>query len=165
MDAVWGNVNNGDGTALRKTHAFISNTLDSRQQLYVDARAAGSVPVVAARVAGYTDPDATAARFESDATMRLAVESTIRVRAYEHKITRDDILEGLQDALRNAATSTEQRLALESIAKLLDMYSPKRVEVSGSIDVVAKQIKDASDTDLAALTMDAEYEILDFEES
>lgn len=148
-----------------KSYAFLYEALSPQQKLYVDARALGSVPVVAARCAGYDDPDAVARVIEHDATVRLCVESAIRLEAQNSAVTAKDVEEGLKDAVRMAANSTELRQAWRELGLLRGHYEPKKVEVGGSIEVIQKQITQMTDNELADMaTIDGEFEVLDFDD-
>lgn len=140
--------------------------MDSKQRMYVEARALGSVPVVAARMSGYKDPDGAALELERDATVRMALEVTIRLRARQHQVTREDVLGMLQDAYRNAATSTEMVNAAREIGKLLGHYEPQKIDIQKTVTMKQEQIKSLSDEELLQLSkdsIDGEFEILDFQ--
>ena len=150
----------------RKSHAFLMEALDAKQRIYVDARALGSLPVQAARCAGYNNPDDAAYTLEQDSTVRMAVEVTIRLRAREHQITREDVLAMLQDAYRNAATSTEMVAAAREIGKLLGHYEPQKIDINKSVEIKQQQIRNMSDEELLKLSrevIDGDYQLLDFD--
>lgn len=158
--------NDTSSLAVLKSHSFLMEALDAKQKIYVDARAMGSVPVVAARVAGFPDPEATALVIERDPTIKMAVEAAIRVYAREASVTRRDVEEGLKDAVRMAANSTELRQAWRELGQLHGYYDQKtKVEIGGAVELIHKQMKTATDDDLAKLAvLDGDYQVLDFEE-
>lgn len=149
-----------------KSHAFLMAALDEKQKLYVESRALGSMPVAAARVAGYADPDRAGTSLEADTTVRMAVEVATRLKSREHKITRDTVLQWLQDAYLAASTSTEMVGAAREIAKLLGLYEPQTINVNKTLTLRQEQITQLSDRDLAELAggaIDGEFEVLEFE--
>ena len=150
----------------RKTHAFLMEALDAKQKLYIESRAMGSVPVVAARVAGYTHPDEAAIELEADRTVRMALEVSIRLKARELKVTREDVMGWMLDAYRNAATSTEMLAAAKEIARLNGLYEPQRLEINKTVEIRQEQLRNMSDDELLKLAgeaIEADYEVLDFE--
>lgn len=150
----------------RKSHAFLMAALDSKQRMYIEARTLGSVPVAAARMAGYKKPDETALELERDTTVRTALEISIRLKAREHQVTRDDVLGMLQDAYRNAVTATEMVNAAKEIGRLLGHYEPQKIDIQKTVTLKQEQLKSLSDEDLLRLTKDAidgDFELLDFE--
>ncbi len=150
----------------RKSHAFLMAALDQKQKLYVEARMLGSVPVVAARMAGYKSPDESALELERDPTVRMAVEVSVRMQAREAKVTREDVLGWMQDAMRNATSSTEQLNAAKEIARLLNFYEPVRVDINKTVTMRQEQLRSLSDEELLKLsrdTVDGEYQLLDFQ--
>lgn len=160
--------NDTSALAVHKSHAFLMEALSPQQRIYVESRALGSVPVVAARVAGFPDPDYTALEIERDPTVRLAVEAAIRMRAHQTRVTRLDVENGLLDAVRMAENSTELRAAWRELGLLGGHYDQTKkveVEVKQSSEQLQKQMKSAPDGELARMAViEGEYEILDFEE-
>lgn len=150
----------------RKSHAFLMASLDTKQKLYVESRVLGSVPVVAARVAGYRNPDKKVVELENEPQIRMAVELSVRLKARETEITRDDVVGWMMDALRNSVTATEQLNAAKEIGKLLGHYEPTRVDINKTVTLKQEQLRSMDDADLLRIakdTIDGNYEILDFE--
>jgi phage terminase small subunit len=148
-----------------KSLAFLLEALDSKQRLYVDARVHGSVPQQAARVAGYADPDAAAARLEKDSTVLMAVEVSLRMSVRKHAVTKEDVIAGLMDALRISTTATEQIAAWREIGKIVGAYEPTVININKIVTHKQEQLRQLPDTELAKLAggaIDAEYEVLDF---
>lgn len=140
--------------------------LTAPQKLYVQARSLGSPPVVAARIAGFRKPDVTAAELEADQRIRYALQMSARVKARERQITREVVLDWMVDAMRNAATSTEQLAAAREIGKMLGFYEPAKVQINATIEVRKQELMAKSDEELLALagdTLDGQFRLLDFE--
>jgi len=146
-----------------KTYSFLMEGLGVKERLYVEARAMGSVPVVAARSAGFSESDAKIYRLETDPAIRMAVESAIRIHVHDRTVTRDDVRSGLLDAVRMSANSTELRAAWRELGLLEGHYEPKKVEVKGSMEEIQRAILGSSDDDLAKLAaLPGEFTVLDF---
>lgn len=142
------------------------DTLSAPQKLYVQARSLGSLPVVAARIAGYKKPDTAAAELENDQKIRYALQMTARAKARERQITREVVLDWMVDAMRNAATSTEQLAAAREIGKMLGFYEPAKVQINATIEVRKQELMAKSDEELLAIagdTLDGQFKLLDFE--
>lgn len=149
----------------RKSLAFLLESLDAKQKLYVDARVNGSVPVIAARVAGYGSPDHAAMELEADPQIRMTLELSVRMKARQTTITREDVVGWMLDAMRNASTSTEQLNAAKEIGKILGHYEPTKIDINKTVTLKKEQISQMGDEDLLKLAkdaLDADYEILDF---
>jgi hypothetical protein len=96
----------------------------------------------------------------------MALEVSIRIKAREHRITKDDVLGFMLDALRNSATATEQLNAAKEIARLEGFYEPQKIDIQKTVTLKQEQIKSLSDEDLLRLSKDAidgDYELLDFQ--
>lgn len=156
---------NSPAVVARKSLHYLLESLAPKERLYVEARVRGSVPVVAARLAGYADPDEAARELESREMVRAAVEYGIRVAAYELKITRDDVVNGLLDAIRSASTAGEQIAGWKEIGKLLGHYAPTKSEVSVEHKAGKEAVKKLSDEQLAKMAaVDAEFVRLEDDE-
>ena len=142
--------------------ASATEILSSKELLYVESRMAGSPPVVAARMAGYEDPDAKAPDLESDARIRQALEELIRFQTAERKLTRDDVLSGFLDATRMAQTATELTGAWREIGRVIGAYEPQKLDVNvNSMD----RLKESSDEELLELAaLEGEYKVLSFDD-
>jgi len=150
----------------QRSFEYLMESLSSAQRLYVEARARGSLPVPAARIAGFSDANEAARVLESDPTVRSAVEMCIRTEAHRQALTRSDVLEKLHDALMVAENTSEQVSALREYSKIQGYYEPQRLEVSGEIKHSIERMAQLSDVELAKLTaIDGEYTPLDFEDA
>lgn len=134
-------------------------SLEPKQLAYVEARLRGSVPVVAARLAGYANPDEKAGELEASHLIRTAMTLKRRIEQYEDGITRADVLNWLQEAKDLAANSMEITAAAREVAKIIGANAPVKVEHGGTVKVTQEQIQKLSDEDLAKMAaIDAEFE-------
>jgi hypothetical protein len=141
--------------------AFLREALTSQQGVYVESRANGTVPVVAARVAGYADPDAASAELEADTTVRMAIEAASRVKQRQQAITREDVISGFLDAVALATTATEVVAAWREIGKINGLYEPQKVEITKTL----KDLTRLKDEELVRLApLDGDFRVLDFTE-
>ena len=134
-----------------KSYNYLMAALEPRQRTYVDARCQGSVPVVAARIAGYADPDAMAETLEKDLTVRTALEYAIRKLAHEVNVTRNDVVNMMQDAFRVAATSGEMTAAAREIGKIIGAYAPVEIHTRSDVRITQEKIQGMSDEELARM--------------
>jgi len=150
----------------RTTFCYVTGELTPKQRLYVEARALGSVPVVAARIAGFKKADMAAVELEADSMVRQALDMQVRVKARERAITREVVLDWMMDAMRNASTSSEQLAAAREIGKMLGFYEPAKVQVNTTIEVRKQELMTKSADELLALAGDSiegQFRLLDFE--
>lgn len=133
---------------------LVMHELSPKEQLYVEARAAGRSPRSAARIAGVRDPK----KLEEDEFIRRAVRAVLRWQRQEQRYTRDDIAAGLRDAIEVASTASEMIQGWREIGKLYGLYEPERRETTIRRETVEKM----SDDELARLAaLEGEYEVLD----
>jgi hypothetical protein len=121
----------------------------------------GNPPVVSARVAGYPDPIERSLALETDLRIKDAMLAANRLRQYERRLTRDDVLAGFLDAVGMAATATELVGAWREIGRVIGAYEPSKVNITVTHQ---QQLKEMGDQELAQLaSIDGEFEVLDFE--
>lgn len=138
----------------QKNLRYLQEALTAQEQIYVEARARGSLPVAAARVAGFKGPDTAAKALEAREDVRLAVEYTIRHDLHKAHYTRSDVIRGFEDAFRAATTSMEMTAAMREIAKIEGHYAPQKAELTVRVEDLAG----ASDEDLARMAaIDGEF--------
>lgn len=102
------------------------------EQIYLQARLAGSAPVVAARVAGASSPTEYARRLEADEKYKTALQVALRVNAHRQAITKEDVIDGMMDAVRMSASAFELVSAWREIGKLVHAYDhPKKTPTDG----------------------------------
>lgn len=136
--------------------------LSSGEVTYVESRLMGNPPVVAARMAGLRNPENEAKRLEKDVRVRDALEASVKMNVYERKLTRDDVLAGLMDAVNMASTATELVSAWREVGKVIGAYEPQKVDVTHRNQ---EQMREMSDNELAELAaIEGEYELVEFSE-
>lgn len=148
----------------QKSLHYLLESIGPKGRLYVEARCRGSVPVVAARMAGFSDPDAKAEELERSDMVRTAIEYAIRAQLHELRITRNDVINGFLDAVRLAESSFEVTAAWREIGKVIGAYAPQKVEISGSVALAKEKLEKLPDEELAKLAaIDAEFVVLEGE--
>lgn len=120
--------------------------LTIEEQLYIENRLSGMHKAAAARAAGMSDTMVkNAYRIEAKQNVRNALRA-MRLEARERaKISRDDVLAGMQQAVVTADTSTELLNAWREIGKFLGMYEETTIRIK-------QQLEDTRDT--KTLTLD-----------
>lgn len=146
----------------QREKSFALDTLTQGERQYVEARVHGSAPVVAARMAGFEDPDQRALALERDARVKQAIESTLKVATLEKSLTREDVLAGLMDATSMAATATELVAAWREIGKVIGAYEPQKVDLTITTRQQMEQMDDAELMKAAAI--EGEYELVEFKD-
>lgn len=132
--------------------------LTARQQQYVLLRAQGMTIAAASRGAGFNH-DNEGHRLEKRPEVKEALKALQQEAVRETRISRNDVLNGLQDALRAAETATEMVMVWREIAKILGYYEPekKEIQISAKLDTNMKLIQQMSNEQLAeAIGMDPE---------
>lgn len=138
------------------------NDLAEKQQRYVLARVRGFNIRQSAKLAGYTDIDSAGYHLEKHPRIRLVLDAMTKAASNELQLERKDVLDGLMDAVRMAATSTELAGAWREIAKVIGAYEPIKVEHSHR-NVTMEKLAAMSDADLAALADDPNYAVIEGE--
>lgn len=145
-----------------KTHRYLVASLQPKEQLYVDARVQGMMPLAAARAAGFTDPPKAVERLEQSHVVRAAIEYALRLRARETQITRQDVVEMIRDGMRVATDGMTIIAGAREIGKLLGHYAPQQIQVDKRVQVTREALSTMSDAEIAKLAaLDAEYTILE----
>lgn len=145
-----------------KNLALLTETLEPKEKIYVQSRVQGSLPVVAARVAGYANPESKASQLEQSTRVRSAIEYSIRVESNKIAITRDDCLAGLMDAVNMSATAAELTSAWKEIAKMQGYYAPTEQNVNVTKREMVAKLDDSKLMEMAAI--DGDYELVDFDD-
>lgn len=145
-----------------KAHHYLVSGLEPKQRIYVDARAQGTPPVASARIAGFADPEAKAMVLEQDLTIRSAIEYTVRIASHKLQLTKNDVINGMLDAVRLASTAAEVTGAWREIGKLIGAYEPVRVETNVNVTITREKIAQLSDEELAKMAaIDGEFVVLE----
>ena len=103
--------------------------LTAMQRRYFEARITGLRPTEAARAAGSEDPKSIAAQCERHPRIPTLLKAVSEQVLKKAALSKEDVLEGLQDAVRAAATSAEMTAAWREIGKIIGVYAPTVVEV------------------------------------
>jgi hypothetical protein len=140
---------------------FLTEPLDARTKMYIEARARGSTPVAAARVAGFKDPDASSFDLERDLNIRAAIESLVRIQSRNLEIGRKDIVDGLMDAVRAASCSAELTHAWIAIARVTGALEPES-RTEHDVSEQRARIAELTDEELARkASVEGDYKVID----
>jgi hypothetical protein len=142
----------------------ITESLTTRERTYADARMAGTPPVAAGRVAGLKNPESDSQRLESDDRLRTYLQMAMKYQVTQANITRDDVLNGLMEALPYCTSATEIVKVWTEVGKIIGAYAPKKVDVNQTVNDPSK-LRRMSEEELleqAGDIVDADYEPLDF---
>lgn len=146
----------GSILTVKKSYDHLIASLPANAREYVALRAKGVLPRQAAQQLQLTNAAETAERWENDPTVRQAIEYSVRMLAYDTQITREDVLMGLQDAVRMSATASELVQAWREIGKIVGAYQPQRVEHTHTL--TQEKLVEMSDAELAKVAaIDAEF--------
>lgn len=141
--------------AMHEARGTLENALLSlthKQKMYAESRLSGMRPIAAARAAGIAHADTNAYNYEKHPAIRAAIEAGNRITAQRLELNRDDIVEGMMDAVRSAGTAMELVAAWREIGKLMGAYEPLKVAVEHSIqDMTLNKLQQMSDRQLAEM--------------
>lgn len=141
-----------------RSAAIAWQEMDPAMQTYVEARLAGTPPQPAARLAGYDNPAVRHWELEQDPRVLQYLRAAATARAHRQSVTRQDVLDGLMDATRMAATATELVSAWREIGKLIGAYEPQKYEVTVNDK---RQLQEMSDEQLQQLAaIDGDFEVV-----
>lgn len=141
-------------------------TLTPKERSYIELRLQGALPNAAARAAGLEPAATCAQRLEKDERVRMAMQYSVRVQAYHMDLTRDDVINGLLDALPMAATATEIVAVWREVGKIIGAYAPVQHEHNHKHELTQEKLGEMSDAELADLAaLEGEYQVLDFDEN
>lgn len=136
------------------------------QRRYVEARVNGMGITAAARAAGVANAHGNAQSLEHNPAVKLALQEINKQALAGLVITRHDVIEGLLQATRAAATATELVMAWREIGKIIGAYEPVKVAITHEM-LLPEQLAVMSDRELMmaaniqGVTLDdAEYEVL-----
>lgn len=103
--------------------------LTFKERKYVEYRLGGMGIVASARAAGFSNPNQNGSRVENDPKVQAAMVAHMNNLAEEIGFTRREAHEMLHSAYINAATATEQIMAVRAMIDLHGIAVPKKVEV------------------------------------
>lgn len=147
------------------------------QRIFVMCKLKGMSDVASATAAGLANPDRNAHNMKKSKSVQEAIRKGIEALANEVMFTRHKAHDLLMDAHRNAATSTEQVLAIRELIKLHGVAAPEVKEIhqkhSGMID--HREVKELTDAELLKLAdfsagehpsiIEGEYEVIEGDSS
>lgn len=137
--------------------------LTPQKRLYVQARLDGCNITAAAMAAG-TDKK-NGSRLEKDPEVQAAMVAAMNELAEDVQFSRKDAHEMLYSAYQNAATATEQVMAVRAMVELHGIAAPKKVEVEHNHKVTG-QLEHVPTAELMkiagmdGLTLEGEYEVV-----
>ena len=158
------------GTSLEEAFARLTD----QQRLYVDGRLAGLTPYAACKAAGYAGPESSAYRLERTPKVQDALAAASQVARVTLDMGKEDVLEGLMEALSAAANATEMTNVWKEVGKIIGVYQPMKLEVTHDIgEYTQDQLMRMSNKDLVQMAeqpgaivpvennvVDAEFEVL-----
>ena len=146
-----------ENSELQLTEENPFTRLTVKQRRYVEARLQGLVPSAAAKAAGLAHNEERSPRVRE--ALRWAVEESL---GSVEDIGKNDVLQGMKDAVSAAATATELIQAWREIGKLIGAYEPER-KILEVHDYTKEELKSLSEDDLLRLAGDKMNEAIDGE--
>lgn len=136
------------------------------EQMFIEGVLSGMSPTASARAAGYKDAKGAAKRLMQREDIKFQVERANFEATQRMQVTREDVINGLLDAIRNATSAAEQIMGWKEVGKIVGAYEPIKVEVKHSLgDYTKQQLADMPDEELARLAEEAPFAIdADFED-
>ena len=161
-------------TAAENSLEAAFSKLTDMQRIYVDGRLSGLVPYAACKAAGYVDAQTVACRLERTPRVADALAAASQVARVKLDMSRDDVLEGLMEALNASANATEMTNVWKEIGKIIGVYQPMKLEITHDIgEMTQDQLMRLSNKDLVRMAeqpgavvtvenniVDAEFEVL-----
>lgn len=123
-------------------------TLTKQQRIYVDSRLQGMNLTQAARAAGYAHPNVIGHQLSKHPRVKAVLTSRSKEMSVNIRLKREDIIEGLQDAVRSAATSTELTAAWRELGRVIGAYEPEKIEVNINHNMTLLELGTSSDRQL-----------------
>ena len=123
-------------------------TLTKQQRIYVDSRLQGMNLTQAARAAGYAYPNVIGHSLSKHPRVKAVLMARSKEMSVNIKLKREDIIEGLQDAVRSAATSTELTAAWRELGRVIGAYEPEKIEVNVTHKMTLQELGTSSDRQL-----------------
>jgi hypothetical protein len=149
------------------------DAMTPKKQTYVRHRLAGNTArksaLLTAQDLNETDSEPThtkltgwAQGLEKDPQITRYLALCTKTAVRRTVVTRNDVIQGLLDAVDAAATSTELTAAWRELGKVIDAYAPERVELTLTAeDLTRERLTKMSTTELVELTRQADgtYEL------
>lgn len=135
--------------------------LTPQQRRYVDARVCGMNSGAAAKAAGL--PSTHGPGLERSPTVQLAIKEINEKAMGDLVLTRQDVINGMMDAVKAAASSTELVAAWREIGKIIGAYEAQKIAVTHEM-LLPEELRVMSDRQLVVaagmkgVTLDGDYE-------
>lgn len=137
--------------------------LSLNQKRYVEARLQGLPKYAAARAAGMAESSVPGAvrSWEKSPLVRAAIRYLIKESTKSvEELTKNDVLQGMMDAVDSAATASELVMAWREVGKLLGSYEPER-KILEIHDYTSDELRELSDRDLLKLAGGKMQEVIE----
>lgn len=122
-----------------------------RMRLYVQSRLEGLTPQQSYKAAGVVGSDT--ARFEQHPKIIRYLSLSTRSAVRKTLISRNDVIDGLLDAVESAGSSMELTQAWREIGRIIGAYEPAKVDVSLKIESLRnEQLVEMSEGELLEMT-------------
>jgi len=131
--------------------------LSAKQRLYVENRLNGMAPRAAITASGLA-PSTKVYDMENHPRIRLVMHSLTRDALKGLTMVRQDVLQGLLDAVDSAATSTELVMAWREIGKIIGAYEPTVVRHEYK-DITPEKMSEMSDADLLKMAAQENFKL------
>ena len=140
--------------------------LTPKEHAFIEAYSRGLTQTAAARLAGYAQPDVQAVHLLQRPAVRAEIDRIRNDIQFRLNLKREDVIEGLMDAVRASTTAAEMVAAWREIGRIIGAYEPIKVEVEHTLEKSSAQLRQMSDDDLARLAdmanvLEGEYEVVD----
>ena len=129
----------------------LMDELTDRQRAYVEHRLEGLSVAEAGRLAGYTMEEAALrCHVERHPKIKVILRESNRAAVKKLQLGREDVLQGLLDAVDAAGGSQDLTTAWREIGRVLGVYEPQRVQVDVAAMTQA-QLQELSTEELVTL--------------
>lgn len=140
-----------------------SALLEQRRAAFVEARASGLTVADSMVAAGMQPNDGTGHQLEKNPVVQAMLTAQGRKNAYMLGLTREDVLEGMMEAVQQAkliADPMAQIAGWREVAKICGFYAPevKKIELGDSAKTFLQRLEQMDDAELLKL---ANSEVVD----
>ena len=139
---------------------------DSKEFKFCEAKVQGLTNIQAAKAAGYTRPSSAAQTILAKPNVRAYLQNQFEAARAATRITRDDVLCGLQAAIHDAKLLSEpssQIAGWREIARILGYYEPEKKEITLTIkqETTRKELEVMAEDELLRLAGDGGEDVVD----
>jgi len=136
--------------------------LTTKQKLFVDGRLQGLPVIAAAHAAGYQTEHGHQLDLERHLKIKAALDAASRDTLNKLMLNREEVINGMMDAVHTSATATELVLAWREIGKLIGAYEPQKVEHTIKIEkATQEQLSRMTDAELIKRSGHDDFRISD----